>query len=99
MTRDNASQLSEKHGVEHSEMKTPLGHNSHHASDDEQTFEVDENALPPGYFKSPFFIGTMTGIGLGLMAGVAGFGYAAPVLGLINSEIGPVSSPTTDYQT
>lgn len=33
--------------------------------------ELDEDALPPGYFRSKFFVGTMAGIGLGLMAGVA----------------------------
>jgi len=33
--------------------------------------ELDENSLPPGYFTSKFFIGSMAGIGLGLMAGVA----------------------------
>ena len=54
--------------------------------------EVDEDALPPGYFRSKFFIGTMAGIGLGLMAGVAAYGYAAPILGIINADIGPVSS-------
>jgi hypothetical protein len=32
----------------------------------------------------------MTAIGLGLLAGVAGFGYAAPILGTINADIGPV---------
>jgi hypothetical protein len=53
--------------------------------------EVDENSLPPGYFKSKFFVGTMAGIGLGLMAGVAAYGYAAPILGIINADIGPVS--------
>ncbi|KAF2677961.1 MFS general substrate transporter [Lentithecium fluviatile CBS 122367] len=51
--------------------------------------EIDENALPPGYFKSKFFVGTMAGIGLGLMAGVAAYGYAAPILGVINADIGP----------
>ncbi|KAF7560698.1 hypothetical protein G7046_g3461 [Stylonectria norvegica] len=95
-SRDNASQLSEKHGVEHSE-KDPRHdahhndalHHEHHASDDENIFEVEQDELPPGYFKSAFFIGTMTGIGLGLMAGVAGFAYAAPILGVINADIGP----------
>jgi hypothetical protein len=53
-------------------------------------FSIDEDALPPGYFRSRFFLGSMTGIGLGLMAGVAGFGYAAPILGNINADIGPV---------
>ena len=52
--------------------------------------EVDEDSLPPGYFKSKFFVGTMAGIGLGLMAGVAAYGYAAPILGVINADIGPV---------
>lgn len=51
--------------------------------------EVDENSLPPGYFTSKFFVGSMAGIGLGLMAGVAAFGYAAPILGHINADIGP----------
>ena len=51
--------------------------------------ELDESALPPGYFRSKFFIGSMAGIGLGLMAGVATFGYAAPILGIINADIGP----------
>lgn len=52
--------------------------------------ELDESSLPPGYFTSKFFIGSMAGIGLGLMAGVAAFGYAAPILGIINADIGPV---------
>ncbi|KAF2660502.1 MFS general substrate transporter [Lophiostoma macrostomum CBS 122681] len=51
--------------------------------------ELEEDALPPGYFTSKFFVGSMAGIGLGLMAGVASFGYAAPILGVINADIGP----------
>lgn len=54
--------------------------------------ELDEDALPPGYFRSKFFVGSMAGIGLGLCAGVAAFGYAAPILGVINADIGPVSA-------
>ena len=57
--------------------------------------ELDEDALPAGYFRSKFFVGTMAAIGLGLCAGVAAFGYAAPILGVINSDIGPVSILTT----
>jgi hypothetical protein len=52
--------------------------------------ELDESSLPPGYFRSKFFVGSMAGIGLGLMAGVAAYGYAAPILSLINADIGPV---------
>ena len=59
--------------------------------DEDNTFDVDATELPPGYFKSSFFWGSMVGIGVGLMSGVAGFGFAAPVLGLINNDIGPVS--------
>ncbi|KAL2756682.1 hypothetical protein ACRALDRAFT_2101844 [Sodiomyces alcalophilus JCM 7366] len=50
---------------------------------------IEEEALPKGYFRSRFFIGTMLGIGLGLMAGVAGFGFVAPILHVINADIGP----------
>lgn len=82
--------LSEKHHNEQVEQVKPSHHN---ASDDDNTFEIEEEALPKGYFTSPFFIGTMTGICLGLVAGVAGFGYIAPILPLINADIGPVCFP------
>lgn len=36
-------------------------------------FEADIDGLPPGYFKSRFFIGTFCAIGFGLMAGVGAF--------------------------
>ncbi|KXJ88998.1 fungal trichothecene efflux pump [Microdochium bolleyi] len=62
--------------------------NAYEASSDEQEVQGDV-VTPPGYFRSKFFIGTMAAIGLGLMAGVAGFGYAAPILPLINADIGP----------
>ena len=83
---DQASQLSEKHYNEPAEQIRPTGPHGH-ASDDENTFEVEEEHLPKGYFTSPFFIGTMSGICLGLVAGVAGFGYIAPILPLINADI------------
>jgi hypothetical protein len=54
-------------------------------------FETDQNALPPGYFTSRFFVGTMLAIGLGLFSGTAGFKFAGPVLAVINAELGPVS--------
>ncbi|EON97829.1 putative trichothecene efflux pump protein [Phaeoacremonium minimum UCRPA7] len=77
-TKDHG--ILEKTGAEHAD-----------SADDSASahFEVDEHALPPGYFRSRFFIGSMTGIGLGLMAGVAGFAYAAPILSIINADIGP----------
>lgn len=36
-------------------------------------FEADLDDLPPGYFKSRFFLGTFMAIGLGLWAGVGAF--------------------------
>lgn len=89
---DRASQLSEKHYNEHTEQIHPVSGAHHDVVEDENTFEVEEEQLPKGYFTSPFFIGTMTGICLGLVAGVAGFGFIAPILGVINADIGPVSS-------
>ncbi|KFH48626.1 putative HC-toxin efflux carrier-like protein [Hapsidospora chrysogenum ATCC 11550] len=83
--RASSSRSGEKPAVEY----TPDGMHDDRSSDHENTFDVDATELPPGYFTSPFFLGTMTGIGLGLMAGVAGFGFAAPILMLINNDIGP----------
>ncbi|KAH3918753.1 hypothetical protein HBH56_024320 [Parastagonospora nodorum] len=61
----------------------------HHDDAVGANLELDESSPPPGYFTSKFFVGTMAAIGLGLMAGVAAFGYAAPILPLINADIGP----------
>jgi hypothetical protein len=57
--------------------------------DDVSGFEADETTLKPGYFTSSFFLGSMTAICLGLFAGVSGFAYAAPILMIINNDIGP----------
>jgi hypothetical protein len=53
-------------------------------------FQTDEASLPPGYYRSTFFIGTLTAISVGFFAGVAGFGFIAPILLIINADIGPV---------
>ncbi|CAH0030520.1 unnamed protein product [Clonostachys rhizophaga] len=86
---DNTSHESEKHEVDHREVPSGPDNADQSQKDEDNTFEVDQDSLPPGYFTSPFFIGTMAGIGLGLMAGVAGYGYAAPILTIINNDIGP----------
>lgn len=57
-------------------------------------FESDERALPPGYYRSPYFLGSMLSVGLGVMAGVGGFALAAPLLGVINADIGPSANIT-----
>jgi hypothetical protein len=81
-------------GMEHVEVSKTRDMEKQHIHDDDaagNNLELDEDALPPGYFRSKFFLGTMAGIGLGLMAGVAAYGYAAPILGIIDADIGPVS--------
>lgn len=57
-------------------------------------FQTDSSNLPKGYYRSPFFIGTMFATGLGLSAGVGGFALAAPELGVINADIGPDANVT-----
>lgn len=59
-------------------------------------FVADEAELPPGYFLKPSFIGSMAAICLGFFAGVGGFALAAPILPIINADIGPVSSPSRE---
>jgi hypothetical protein len=87
---DGESQNSEKRNVDHVD----------HSEDDVvgRRFEVDAEALPPGYFRSAFFLGSMTAISLGLVAGVSGFGYAAPILSIINADIGPVCLTPLDHE-
>lgn len=45
--------------------------------------------LDTGYFRSKYFLGSVFATGMGLMAAVGQFGYAAPILGIINEDIGP----------
>lgn len=63
---------------------------SHHGSNDPIGFQTDEDHLPPGYYRSPFFIGTLAAISIGFAAGVGGFGLIAPILLVVNADIGPV---------
>jgi hypothetical protein len=50
---------------------------------------VSSSALPKGYWTSRFFVGSSIAMALSLLSTVSAFGYAAPVLGLINADIGP----------
>lgn len=52
-------------------------------------FETSTEQLPKGYYRSPSFWGTMMATAISLFAGVAGYGLPAPVLGIINQDIGP----------
>ncbi|KAF2420731.1 MFS general substrate transporter [Tothia fuscella] len=52
-------------------------------------FEVNGDELPPGYFRSKFFLGSMAAICVSLWGGVSAFAFAAPILSVINEDIGP----------
>ncbi|KAF2465115.1 MFS general substrate transporter [Lindgomyces ingoldianus] len=52
-------------------------------------FEAELAALPDGYYTSRFFLGTFLATGLAIMCGTGAFGFAAPILGVINADIGP----------
>lgn len=52
-------------------------------------FTVVEAEIPPGYFRSMGFLGSMFAIGSAFGCGVAGFTFAAPILSYINADIGP----------
>lgn len=52
-------------------------------------FATDINNISKGYYTSPQFLGSMLATGLSLLAGVGGYGFAAPILGIINADIGP----------
>ncbi|KIX91952.1 uncharacterized protein Z520_12341 [Fonsecaea multimorphosa CBS 102226] len=52
-------------------------------------FMATTDTVPPGYYRSTYFLGSLFAIGMGLGAGVAGFGLAAPILSVIDADIGP----------
>ena len=66
---------------------------NHSHSDDSQLHVIDQtvnaSVLPKGYFRSRFFLGSSAAVALSLLATVSAFGYAAPILGIINEDIGP----------
>lgn len=52
-------------------------------------WEADFDSLPKGYYTSRFFLGTYLAVGLSIWAGTGAFGYAAPILSIINDDLGP----------
>ena len=52
-------------------------------------FAHNTDSLPPGYFRSTYFIGTFLAIGMNLACSTGGFALIAPVLGSIDVDIGP----------
>jgi len=84
--------------VIHTEHTTSLpdGHGSYDTKDDRHVgevigrdFTVSDADIPAGYFRSFHFLGSMFAIGLSFGCGVGGFTLAAPILGIINADIGP----------
>lgn len=49
----------------------------------------DGTTVPRNYFRSIVFLGSLTAIGMGLLAAIAGFAFVAPILTVINEDIGP----------
>jgi hypothetical protein len=82
-----------KYALEHAENITAEKHinNIDHQDGDAtgKDFTVDENDLPPGYFRSKYFLGSMFAVGLSLCCGVAGFSFIAPLLSFVNDDLGP----------
>ncbi|KAF2015910.1 siderophore iron transporter [Aaosphaeria arxii CBS 175.79] len=86
---------------DHASTKAGPIHNEHIASSEKRNslehtltndihgFEVDYAALPKGYYTSRFFVGTFFATGLAIICGTGAFGFAAPILGVINADIGP----------
>lgn len=70
------------------------------AEDEGKTVPIDggyvaaAETVPKGYFRSKFFIGTFLAAAMAQLTGVAAFSYIAPVLGVINADIGPNASFT-----
>ena len=52
-------------------------------------FVADEETIPKNYWWTPSFIGSLLAIGFGFWSGASGFAYAAPILSIINADIGP----------
>ncbi|CAO2650293.1 Nn.00g015850.m01.CDS01 [Neocucurbitaria sp. VM-36] len=80
--KDNVSHTEEVPASTHDTLEHTLTHDIH-------GFEVDYAALPKGYYHSRFFLGTFLATGLAIACGTAAFGFAAPLLGVINADLGP----------
>ncbi|KAF9882945.1 hypothetical protein FE257_004856 [Aspergillus nanangensis] len=49
----------------------------------------EATSLPPKYYRSIYFCGTMIACGASFASGVGGFAIAAPILNVIDADIGP----------
>lgn len=51
--------------------------------------ETELGRLPKGYYRSKYFLGSFFATGIGLWCAVSTFGFVAPILSVINEDIGP----------
>jgi hypothetical protein len=51
--------------------------------------EAELEDLPPGYYRSKYFIGSFLAVGMSLWCAVSPFALVAPLLGNINEDLGP----------
>ena len=66
-------------------------------ADDERAPEArgrDLTDVPKSYWISPLFIGSYCAIGMGFASGTGGFALIAPLLPIINEDIGPNANIT-----
>jgi MFS family permease len=70
---------------------TSVDHAVEHTVDEVigRDFTVSNTEIPKGYFCSFSFLGSMFAIGIAFGCGVGGFTLAAPILTVINADIGP----------
>jgi len=83
-----------QHEHEHDDDLKPVATATTTGDDELHGFQASASSLPPGYYRSSFFVGTMFATGLGLAGGVGGYALAAPELGVINADIGPDANAT-----
>ena len=55
----------------------------------DKAFNEDSVAAPKGYLYSPYFLGSMAVVGMSLLGSIGGFALVAPILGVIDADIGP----------
>ncbi|OBT50878.1 hypothetical protein VE04_08487, partial [Pseudogymnoascus sp. 24MN13] len=60
-----------------------------HVQNEGLGYQFTPQGLPKRYYTSLYFMGTMLALRSAFAAGVGGFALAAPILGVINADIGP----------
>ncbi|KAL4861698.1 fungal trichothecene efflux pump-domain-containing protein [Aspergillus spectabilis] len=71
-------------------------HQEHLTTDYEQTIgqTVQSPTIPSSYFTNKLFLGSLMALGLGMFSGTASFSLIAPILPIVNADIGPNANYT-----